>query len=128
MHVLIIGCGDTGAYLAQEYCKQDHNVTVIDKDDHAFAKLHDGFNGITICGDASDIYTLRHGFAASADEVLVVTGDDNVNVAVAQLIKSSFDVDKIVVRIKNAENETVFSHIDLNIICPAKLFYERISA
>lgn len=52
MHVVIVGCGRSGSYLAQTLDAEGDTVSVLDADEHARQRLPPGFSGRFITGDA----------------------------------------------------------------------------
>lgn len=126
MRAVIIGCGETGLYLVNEYSKKGYNISVVDKDERAFDKLPHNLNGvIKVVGDATDMDVLQHSFLASADIALVVTGDDDVNIMISQIAKKYFNVKNVAVMISNAEKIPIFKDIDVKVICPAEMIISQ---
>ena len=77
-YIVIVGCGKTGRELALEFSKE-HNVVVIDRNARALDSLGEDFNGKKILGDALDIRVLEEAGIKDADILVLVTGDDNLN-------------------------------------------------
>lgn len=108
MNVLIVGGGKVGYYLASHLSDSGHRVTLIEKDPERSRKISDVLNVLVICGEGSELGVLEDAEAANADVVAVVTGRDEDNLVVAQVLKEYFAVQRIVVRVNNPANEPVF--------------------
>ena len=80
---LIIGCGRLGASIANADSLSGKNVLVVDKDSRSFELLSDLFSGYTFLGDVTDLSLLEEAYITSAKEIIIATGDDNVNLFLA---------------------------------------------
>ncbi|MCQ2793835.1 MAG: NAD-binding protein [Bacilli bacterium] len=115
---LIIGASRLGSRIAIKHAKEGKYVTVIDKDKKAANKLGEDFLGSFVCGDATKISTLLEANVKSAQEVVIVTDDDDVNIFLANLIYVKFDKTNIVVRIDDETKHDLLLHYEMQIINP----------
>lgn len=113
--LVIIGCGKTGAELAKEFSRFC-NVTVVDKNMRALDSLGDNFNGRKILGDALDIKVLELAEIKETDAVVLVTGNDNLNLVVGKIVKDRYKVKKVVLQIYDTAKREIFQDKDLIII------------
>jgi len=120
-YILVIGCGRLGAHLATQLSRHGHSVVVIDLDEGKFAALGVEFSGFRIEADAVELTTLKQAKAERADRLIAVTGDDNINLAVAQMGRKLFNVPNVVARVSNPASEKVFRQLGINTICPLVL-------
>ena len=60
MNVLIVGCGLTGARLANQLDERGYDVSVVDEDSSKFSALKDSFSGLSVCGDVMDMDVLKN--------------------------------------------------------------------
>ncbi len=98
-NIVIIGLGRLGAGIAERAAAKGEDVIVIDKNPSSFARLDDTFSGFTIAGDATDLSFLEgEEVIQSAKEVVITTGNDNVNLLLAHVCSTVFEVPKIFVR------------------------------
>jgi trk system potassium uptake protein TrkA len=125
-YILVIGCGRLGAYLATQLSRDGHSVVVIDLDEEKFAALGVDFGGFRIEADAVELTTLKQAKAEKADRLIAVTGDDNINLAVAQMGRKLFNVPNVVARVSNPASEEVFRRLGINTICPLTLAGETL--
>jgi trk system potassium uptake protein TrkA len=121
MQVIVIGCGKVGSKFAQVLSEEGHDVVVVDNDRHLFKKLGPNFNGVTITGVPIDQDTLKQAGIETADALVAVTPDDNVNIMACQVAKEIFKVPRVIARIYNPEREHVFHQFGLETICPTSI-------
>lgn len=101
---LIIGTGRLGTGLANRASSEGKDVIVIDPSSSSFFRLDDTFSGFKVTGDATDMYTLEHNCDIKrAEEVVIVTGDDNVNLFLAHVCSIVYHVPKIFVRFNDPD-------------------------
>jgi trk system potassium uptake protein len=98
MKVLVVGCGRLGAELAGRLFQRGHEVSVIDIDEKAFAKLPSNFEGRLSEGEAINRDVLHRAGIERADAVAAVTDSDVLNAVVGHLARASYNVPNVVVR------------------------------
>jgi trk system potassium uptake protein TrkA len=90
--VIIMGCGRVGILLTQELSKAGHEITVIDKNASAFARLPPGFEARTIVGLGFDRDVLEDAGIKEADAFLAVSSGDNSNIVSARVAREHYHV------------------------------------
>src|SRR5512136_292431 len=100
MRILITGAGEVGFLVASELYA-DHDVTVIDKDPSACARLQE-MDAKVLQGNAANARLLIRAGVKKADIVLAVTGNDEVNV-ITCIIASHLGVRQTIARVSNPE-------------------------
>ncbi len=100
MHILITGAGEVGFLIASEL-HEDHDVTVIDKDPEACARLQD-MDVKVLQGNSANARLLLEADVKKADIVVAVTGNDEVNV-ITCVIASHLGVRQTIARVSNPE-------------------------
>lgn len=122
MNILIIGCGNLGSVLANEFDRNGHDVSVVDDNPDSIHLLHDNFDGLFVAGVAMDMDVLRNAGVESCDAVAVVTSDDNLNITVSQIVKKFFGVENVITRITNSYRENAFKNkFGLKTICQTNI-------
>lgn len=122
---LIIGCGRLGSSMANKCSLERKNIIVVDKDPDAFDRLSDAFGGYTLCGDVTDLSFLEEAYISSAKEIIIVTGDDNVNLLIAHIARKIYNVPDVYVRLDNPENEILLKGMSIKAIFPFELSYDK---
>ncbi len=115
MRVLIIGGGKVGRSLAARLEDRGENVVLIEQDETIVQTARE--EGYTVHdGDGTDTEVLRSSGAGNAKIVVAATGDDDVNLLVAQLAESKFDVETIIARANNPDNVDAFEDLGVRTI------------
>ncbi len=122
---LIIGCGRLGSSMANKCSLEGKNIVVVDKNPDAFDRLSDAFGGLTMVGDVTHLDFLQEAHISTAKEIIITTGDDNINVFVAHIARKIFDVPEIYVRLDSPENEVLLKGLAIKAIFPFELSYDK---
>ncbi|MEL6553303.1 MAG: TrkA family potassium uptake protein [Cyanobacteria bacterium J06621_11] len=120
-YIVVVGCGRLGSLLAAQLSAQGHSVVVIDRHEAAFANLSGEFSGFQIVADATELATLKQAKADKADCLLVVTRGDNVNLMVAQVGKTIFEIPAVMARVFDPAREAIYAEFDIDTISPTQL-------
>ena len=109
MNVLIVGAGKSGSYLAEKL-RADHNVTMVEsrleRADYVAARMP----GIKVIrGDGCEPSVLDQAGAAQADLVAALTGDDEDNLVISFLVKTTHQVPLVFARTNHPKNEWMFT-------------------
>ncbi len=121
MNVFVTGCGKIGAALADKLSEQGHDIVVIDSDENKFENLSDNFSGLTFCGVPIDEDVLVKAGIRDCDALCAASNEDNTNLMVAQLAKTVFGVEKVIVRVSDSEKEALYSSFGFTTLCPTNL-------
>ncbi|MFB6171422.1 MAG: cation:proton antiporter [Haloarculaceae archaeon] len=118
MRVLVIGGGQVGRALAERLEDRGENVVIVEDDETQVELARNAGHTVHI-GDGTDTDALRAAGAANARVVAAATGDDDVNLLVAQLASSKFDVEQILARVNNPGNVEAFEDLGVRAISSA---------
>lgn len=124
---VIVGCGRLGASIANKCIEERKNIVVVDKDRDSLDLLSDRFSGYTTIGDVTDLAVLESAYIKSANEVIVVTGDDNVNIFIAHVAKKIYNVPNIYVRLADPDDEILLRGMSIHAIYPFELSYDKLN-
>jgi trk system potassium uptake protein len=120
-YIIIVGCGELGSQLASTLLKQRKSITIIDKDEDAFKRLPDQFSGFTIEGNGIEEDTLVEAGINRAYMLVAVTGDDNVNIMIAQIARVMYHVPSVIARLCEPARAKLIEDLNIKTICPTDL-------
>ena len=125
MHIIIIGCGDLGARLAQDLSLGKDNIVIIDTSRNALKKLGMHFNGRTLRGDGLDPKILEEAGVNSCDLVFVLTGNEDLNIVIAEAVQKMYKVNKVVIQINSLFKEDLVAKKGIITVNRTNLFLEQ---
>ncbi len=114
-YIIIVGCGKTGRELAVAFSLQD-NVVIVDINQHALNSLGEDFNGKKILGNALDVDVLEKAGIKEADILVLLTGNDNLNIVISKVAKKRYNVKKIALQVYDTSKKKIFSEQGLIIV------------
>jgi trk system potassium uptake protein TrkA len=118
MRVLIVGCGRVGGLLAGRLSDNGHDVSVVDANSRSFRRLPEKFPGRVVLGTGIDEDILRTAGIEQANVFVAVTQDDNTNIMSAQIARSVFGIERVILRIYDQARAAVYRDLGLTVICP----------
>ncbi len=122
---IIIGCGRLGASIANQISHEGKNLLIIDHSSQSFERLNDSFSGYQIVGDVTDMDVLEEAYIDTAKEVIITTGDDNVNLFLALACREIYDVPHIYVRLDDPELAILTEGKNIELILPFQLTFDK---
>jgi trk system potassium uptake protein TrkA len=120
MNALIIGCGRVGSSIALQLQREGWDVTVVDENEDALARLGEHWPGTFIVGQGIDVDVLRAAGIEEADAVVAATDGDNSNILIGQVAQKRFDIGCVVIRILDPARADFYSERGLRVVCPTK--------
>lgn len=128
---VIAGCGRLGSYLANKLSSMGYSITVVDIDGEAFRNLSVEFSGFHVAGDVTEFKVLERTKLHKADFFIATTGEDNINVMVAQVALRMFNVGQVIARVSDPKRDVAYSELGLLTVCPtalsADVFLEKLA-
>src|SRR6058998_1724435 len=118
MKAIVVGCGRVGSAVAKKLTKSGWDVTAIDENEEALARLGDHWSGGFVVGHGMDVNVLREAGIEEADAVVVATDGDNTNLIIGQVAQKRFGIECTVVRILDPARAEFYSERGLRTICP----------
>jgi trk system potassium uptake protein TrkA len=112
MHVIIVGGGADGAYLAERLIAEGEDVAVIESDRVRATALRGRLDALVVTGNGANPSVQRSAGADRADLLLAVSNDDGVNVLASQTARS-LGIPRTVVRLENPEIESVVADLGI---------------
>jgi len=129
MRILITGAGEVGFLVASELY-EEHDVTIIDRDPAACARLGE-MDVKVLQGNAANARLMVQAGVKEADIVLAVTGNDEVNI-ITCIIAGHMGVKQTIARVSNPEyiDQPVKHRKQIGIsymICPELVLAEELA-
>ena len=115
-----MGCGRVGILLTQELSKAGHDVTVIDKNPHAFERLPPGFDAKEIVGIGFDREVLEEAGIKEADAFLAVSSGDNSNIVSARVAREYYHVPRVIARIYDPLRADIYERLNIPTVSTTK--------
>ncbi len=88
MRIVTLGAGTVGTWIADLLCQHRHSVTVVDVDSEHTRRVYNELDVGVVTGSASQSSVLFQAGVMDADVVLAVTGNDEVNIVAASMVKA----------------------------------------
>ena len=126
VNVIVVGCSRVGSQLATMLSVEGHNVIVIDRDEDAFKRLGNTFNGVTLRGLGFDEDVLETAGIRECDAFAAVTDLDNTNLMAAEVARKIFAVPHVVARLYNPVRERTYQQLGLDYVCGTTLVAEHL--
>jgi trk system potassium uptake protein TrkA len=126
MKLLIVGCGRVGSAIASRMAADGHDVSVIDDDPEALARLPEDWPGRFVQGHALDLEVLIDAGIETADACVVATDGDNTNIIIGQVAQKRFDVRCVVVRVLDPARAQFYQERGLETVCPTSVAIDRL--
>jgi trk system potassium uptake protein TrkA len=107
VYIIIAGGGVSGRMLAESLQERKHDIVIIEKDYDLCEKIYAELGVVSVKGSSLDISVLKEAGIEKADIAIGTMYEDETNLTFAILAKS-FNVPRIMVRMRRPEYEKVF--------------------
>ena len=101
MHVVVVGAGEVGSYVADRLSREGHDVAIIDIDAAKLRRLDDSLDVLTVVGSGTHPEILTKAGVEHSELLVAVTADDEANI-VSSMLAKSLGVPQTIVRIEAA--------------------------
>src|SRR6478736_400491 len=119
MKAIVVGCGRVGSAVAKKLTKSGWDVTAIDENEEALARLGEHWSGGFVVGHGMDVNVLRQAGIEEADAVVVAT-----NGVVGQVAQKRFGIECTVVRILDPARAELYATLGLRTVSPTSTAIE----
>ena len=102
MNIVIAGAGDIGSYLVLKLLSEDHEITLIDKDQDSLNKVINKYDVASVLGDCALPSNLVEAKVKEADLYIGVTDSEDVNI-LSSIFAKKLGAKKVISRIKSRE-------------------------
>lgn len=103
MHIIIVGAGEVGSYLARILIEEKHDVVIIESNERLARELDANLDAMVIHGSGVSQQTFRRAGIDRADLVLAVTHVDEVNLIACMTAAKCGSKPRTVARVRHAE-------------------------
>jgi trk system potassium uptake protein TrkA len=128
VRVVIVGCGRTGAMLAEILDAAGHAVLVVDIRTSAFARLPESFGGEAVRGDGIDEAVLRRAGAADADLFMFLTEGDNRNIMGAQVARNALQSPRVFAKVNDPVRAEAYAELGIATVCRTAMIADTLLA
>ncbi len=111
LHIVLVGLGQVGLYLAKVLSRENHNVVAIESDLPCCREAGENLDVQVLHGQGTDHRLLEMAGIRQADMIIALTGNDDQNVLTCQMA-ARYGVRRKIARIRNPlfyENPPYFS-------------------
>lgn len=126
MHVVIVGCGRAGTALAARLDAKGDSVCVIDREEHARARLPAGFGGEFITGSGLRRPVLEAAGIEEADALAALTSSNSLNIVIDRVARDTFRVPHVIGRLDDVEHAPVATELGLDMVTSVRMTVDRI--
>jgi len=133
MFILIVGCGRVGSSLARTMLREGHDVSCLDEDPEAHARLEinldkpwEDMGGQFTVGTALEVEALIAAGIDRADVFVASTDGDNTNIVITQLAKRRFNVPTVIARVLDPLRAEWYERQGVHTICPTRVAIEML--
>jgi trk system potassium uptake protein TrkA len=126
MKIIVMGCGRVGSQVSQLLVRQGHEVTVIDHDANALARLGTEFKGKVVRGIGFDRSVLLEAGVETAEGFVAASSSDNANIVAARIARNMFRVPRVVARLYDPVRAEVYQRLGLTTISSTAWGAQRI--
>lgn len=120
MRALVIGCGRVGSSVAKGLAAEGWDVTVVDENEDALARLGAGWRDGFVVGHGMDTTVLESAGVAEADAAVVATDGDNTNIVIGQVLQKRYEITTVVVRVLDPARAQFYAERGMQTICPTQ--------
>lgn len=112
-HFVIMGAGRVGVMLAHSLEDAGHTVAIIDRDETAFRRLRQDFEGKKVTGIGFDRATLERADIDHAYAFAAVSSGDNSNILASRVARETFKVAHVVARINDPNRAEFYQRLGI---------------
>lgn len=110
MKIIIVGSGKMGFYLSNILVKENHDIVVIDENEHVLNKLNNTLDISVLCGNGLVADTLKEAGVETADILIACMEDDKENI-VCCLLAKNLGAKNTIMRVRNPEYKDTMQYI-----------------
>ncbi len=135
MFIVIVGAGRVGSSLARAMLREGHEVSCLDEDPEAHARLEVGLDkswedsgGQFAVGTGLEIEALEAVGIERAEAFVAATDGDNTNIVISQIAKRRFNVPTVIARILDPLRAAWYEEQGMRTVCPTRVAIDMLKS
>ena len=125
MEIMIIGTGKVGTNLAEALIDAGETISIIEPSADKLLNVQH-IDCTKVQGVPFEIDVLERAGIKNVDAVVCVSDNENSNVLVGQMVKNIYDIEKVIIRISNPNNESIYQAMGLQTVSTTTMTIERV--
>ena len=123
MHIIIVGAGKVGEYLARTTLEGGNDVVVIESDHDRAVEMATALSGrvLVIYGDGCNSRVMEDADIRHADVFVATTGRDDNNLVACEIASRVYDVKRCIARVNNPKNLRIFRKLGIECVSSTTL-------
>ena len=123
MHIIIVGAGTVGEYLARTTLESGNDVVVIESDHDRAVEIATALSGrvLVIYGDGCNSRVMEDGDIHHADVFVATTGRDDNNLVACEIASRVYNVKRCIARVNNPKNLRIFRKLGIECVSSTTL-------
>jgi len=126
MKVIVMGYGRIGSQVSKILTDHRHEVTIIDHDNNADARLGPDFKGKLIRGLGFDRNVLINAGIEHTEAFVAASMSDNANIIAARIARNIFHVPRVVARLYDPLRAEIYQRLGLTTVSSTNWGAQRI--
>lgn len=110
MKIIIVGCGKVGVTLAEQLNRENHDITLIDRNEETLRSIADSIDVMSVVGNGAIYQVQMEAGIADADLLIATTSSDELNMLCCLIAKKAGNCHTIA-RIRNPEYASEINYI-----------------
>lgn len=87
MRIIVVGIGKLGYTVAESLAREDHDVVIVDQNEHVVARCEDALDVLCVRGNGANAAVLLEAGVEKADIIISTTATDEVNMLCSLMAK-----------------------------------------
>ena len=123
MHIIIVGAGKVGEYLARTTLESGNDVVVVESDHDRAVEMATALSGriLVIYGDGCNSRVMEDADIGHADVFVATTGRDDNNLVACEIASRVFKVKRCIARVNNPKNLRIFRKLGIECVSSTTL-------
>ncbi|UPM42168.1 NAD-binding protein [Halocatena salina] len=117
MHIVIIGGSAVGQTLAERLHTDRNEVVFVDENAHASEQAEKRGIDTHLIEDIRSVISVDSLDVDGTSIIIVATERDSTNLLIAQLVRNQFGVRRLIVRVNDPRNWSMFTDLGFDAVC-----------